>query len=136
MRRAIGFIIAIATTAWLQVTSAATQTDAQRKQVEEAQKQVVAQLKPTLPRKIDEITTMIDVTSSGVILAYTFMIDTTNFKVMPNFIELGQRNTTSGVCKTEVMVNAMKLGAVYQYVYVDPEKKPLGQFDVKATDCA
>jgi hypothetical protein len=136
MRRAIRLIIAIAAAAALQATPAATQTDAQRKQVEEAQKKVVAQLKPTLPRKIDEITTMIDVGSSGVILAYTFMVDTTNFKVMPSFTELARKNTTSGVCKTEDMVSAMKLGAVYQYIYVDSEKKPLGQFDVKSTDCA
>jgi hypothetical protein len=88
MRRAIGLIIAIAAAAFLQATPAATQTDSQRKQVEEGQKMAVAQLKPTLPRKIDEITTMIDVASSGVILAYTYQVDTTKFKMPPNFIDL------------------------------------------------
>jgi hypothetical protein len=136
MRRAVGLIIASAAVASLQATPAATQTDAQRKQVEEGQKQVVAQIKPTLPRKIDEVTTLIDVASSGVILAYTFSVDTTNYKLAANFIELVRKNNTPAVCKTEVMVSAMKLGAVYQYIYVDLEKKPLGQFDVKSTDCA
>jgi hypothetical protein len=47
-----------------------------------------------------------------------------------------KKNTTGAVCKTDAMINAMKLGAVYQYIYVDPDKKPLGQFDVKSADCA
>jgi hypothetical protein len=136
MRKAMGLIIASAAVASLQATPAATQTDAQRKQVEEGQKQVVAQIKPTLPRKVDEVTTLIDVASSGVTLAYTFSVDTTNYKLAANFIELVRKNNTPAVCKNEVMVSAMKLGAVYQYTYVDLEKKPLGQFDVKSTDCA
>ena len=136
MRRVASSIVAVAFALSLSALPAAAQSDEQRKQVEAAQAEAVKQLKPTLPRKIDDITTMIDVASSGVILAYTYAVDTTKFKMMPNFIELVQKNTTSTVCKTEILVNAMKLGAVYQYTYVDLEKKPLGQFDVKSTDCA
>ena len=136
MRRVASSIVAVAFALSLSALPAAAQSDEQRKQVEAAQAEAVKQLKPTLPRKIADITTMIDVASSGVILAYTYAVDTTKFKMMPNFIELVQKNTTSTVCKTEILVNAMKLGAVYQYIYVDPDKKPLGQFDVKSTDCA
>jgi hypothetical protein len=39
------------------------------------------------------------------------------------------------VCKTEVLVNAMKLGAVYRYIYFDPQGRSLGSFDVKSSDC-
>ena len=115
---------------------AGAQSDTQRKVIELAQKEAVKQLKAKLPQKIDEATTLIDVASSGVILAYTFSIDTTTRKPMPNFIELVQKNATATVCKTDGMVKAMKVGAVYRYIYVDAQAKPLGQFDVKSTDCA
>ena len=136
MRRTFLMLGAVAAVSLLAVPAAA-QSDAQRKEIELAQKEAAKQLKAKLPQKIDEATTLIDVASSGVVLAYTFSIDTTKFKQMPpNFIELVRKNTTATVCKTDGMVNAMKAGAAYRYIYVDPQSKPLGRFDVKSTDCA
>jgi hypothetical protein len=137
MKSVHGIIVAVAISAvgWMQVPAVA-QTAEQTKQVEEGQKQAAAQLKPTLPRKIDELTTMTDVSAIGVVLAYTYAVDTTKFKMVPNFIDLVRKNTTAVVCKTEVLANAMKLGAVYRYIYVDPQTQPLGTFDVKSADCA
>src|SRR5262249_24836247 len=100
MRRTL---VAVAAVSLLAVPAAA-QSDAQRKEIELAQKEAAKQLKAKLPQKIDEATTLIDVASSGVVLAYTFSIDTTKFKQMPpNFIELVRKNTTATVCKTDGM---------------------------------
>jgi hypothetical protein len=136
MRRVASSIVAFAVALSLSALPAAAQSDAQRKQIEEAQKEVVKQIKPTLPRKLDEITTLTDIASSGVILAYTYSLDTAKLTTVPNVMALLQKNTTSQMCKTEAMANALKLGAVYQYIYVDLQSKPLGQFEVKSTDCA
>src|SRR5215467_6947738 len=80
---------------------AGAQSDTQRKVIELAQKEAVKQLKAKLPQKIDEATTLIDVASSGVILAYSYSIDTTTRKTIPNFIELVRKSATATVCKTE-----------------------------------
>src|SRR5215475_903782 len=108
MRRTFLILGAVAAVCLLAVRAAA-QSDTQRKEIELAQKEAVKQLKAKLPQKIDDATTLIDVASSGVVLAYTFSIDTTTRKPISNFIELVRKNTTATVCKTDGMVKAMKV---------------------------
>jgi len=120
---------------WLPAVPAAAQSDADRKVIEAGQKEGVKRIKPTLPQKIDDFTTLVDVVASGVILTYTFSVDTTKFKMMPDFIERVRKNSTSTACKNDSMVKVMKMGAIYRYTYFDPKSQPLGQFDVKSTDC-
>jgi len=134
LKRTFLLLGAVAAVCLLAVPAAA-QSDEQRKEVEEAQKKAVEEIKPTLPKKIDEITTLIDIAAYGVILAYTYSINTAKFKMMPDFIERVRKNTTLTVCKNDDLVQAMKLGAIYQYIYFDPKSKPLGRFDVKSTEC-
>ena len=136
MRHADSFIVTVVIAVWLHAIPVAAQSPIETQKVEQAQKQAVVELRPTLPRKIDEMTTMTDVAASGVVLSYTYVVEFTKFEMPSNFIKLVQKNTTSIVCKTESLMDAMKLGAVYRYIYVDPQSKPLGQFDVKLKDCA
>ena len=123
MRRTFPVLGAVAAVCLLAVPAGA-QSETQRKEIELAQKEAVKQLKAKLPQKIDDATTLIDVASSGVILAYTYLIDTTTRKPIPNFIELVRKNATATVCKTDGMVKAMKVGAAYRYIYVDANRSP------------
>jgi hypothetical protein len=116
--------------------SKAQPSSAELKQVEEEQRLAAAQLKPTLPRKLDTITTLIDAVATGGVLAYTYTLDTSKFTMDAEFIQRVRKSTTTTVCKNEQLASSMKRGAVYRYIYLDPQSKPLGNFDVKTTDCA
>jgi hypothetical protein len=104
-------------------------------QVQEGFKHVVARIRPTLPKNIDAATTLVDISSAGMILTYRYTIDDDNYELLPNFMRVAQRTTTSLVCNTEEMKVAMKAGAVYEYRYTDGNSKSLGGFVVTTADC-
>jgi hypothetical protein len=104
-------------------------------QVKEGFKHVVAQIRPTLPKPIDAATTLIDVSSAGMILSYRYKVDNDNFELVPNFMRTAQRTTTALICNAEDMKGAMKAGAVYEYRYTDGNSKSLGGFVVTTADC-
>ncbi len=103
--------------------------------IEEGFRMAEAKIRPTLPKKIDDVTTLTDVTHSGVVLTYHYRVDSDNFTVLPNFIQLVQKSATEMACKTEDMKKAMNLGGIFQYTYSDAHAKSLGTFDIKALDC-
>jgi len=104
-------------------------------QVEAGLRQAVAQIRPTLPRKMDDSTTLVDVSSNGMVLTYFYKFDSANYELLPNFMQIAQKATTGLVCKAEDMRSAMKVGAVYEYKYSDANAKILGGFVVSAADC-
>jgi hypothetical protein len=104
-------------------------------QVGEGFKYVVAQIRPTLPKAIDDATTLVDVSSAGMILTHRYKVDIENFDLVPDFMRMAQGTTTTLICNTEDMKTAMKAGAVYEYSYSDGNSKSLGGFVVTAADC-
>jgi hypothetical protein len=104
-------------------------------QIEEGFKQATAQIKATVPRKIDAGTTLTDVSYSGAVLTYYYQLDTDNYDLQPNFLVVVKKNTTEQVCNTAAMKETIQLGGVYRYSYSDAHAKSLGTFDVKGTDC-
>src|SRR5882724_3554344 len=104
-------------------------------QVGEGFKHIVAQIRPTLPKAIDGATTLVDVSSAGMVLTYRYKVDSENFELLPNFMRVAQRMTTSLICNTEDMKAAMKAGAVYEYSYSDTKSKSLGGFVATTSDC-
>jgi hypothetical protein len=104
-------------------------------QVAEGFRQAVARIRPTLPRKIDAATTLQDVSSRGMVLTYRYSVDRDNYELLPNFMQVAQRTTTSLVCNTQDMKSAMKAGAVYEYNYSDGKANSLGGFVVTSADC-
>jgi multidrug efflux pump subunit AcrB len=69
-------------------------------QVKDGFKHAVARIHPTLPKKVDDAITLTDVSSSGMILTYHYNVDTDNYELLSNFIQVAQRATTSLVCNT------------------------------------
>jgi hypothetical protein len=104
-------------------------------QVGEGFKHIVAQMRPTLPKAIDAATTLVDVSTAGMVLTYRYTVDSENFELVPNFMRVAQRTTTSLICNTEDMKAAMKAGAVYEYRYSDANSRSLGGFVVTKADC-
>jgi hypothetical protein len=104
-------------------------------QVGEGFKYVVAQIRPSLPKSIDDATTLVDVSSAGMILTYRYKVDIENFELVHDFMRIAQRTTTTLICNTEDMKTAMKAGAIYEYSYRDGNSKSLGGFVVTAADC-
>jgi hypothetical protein len=104
-------------------------------QVEEGFRLAVARIRPTLPKKVDNATTLRDVSSRGMVLTYRYSVDQDNYELLPNYMQVAQRATTSLVCNTEDMKSAMKAGAVYAYNYSDGKSNSLGGFVVTSADC-
>jgi hypothetical protein len=94
-----------------------------------------ARIRPTLPKRIDDATTLTDVSSWGMVLTYYYTVDSDNYELLPNYMKVAQGVTTGLACNTEDMKGAMKAGAIYEYNYSDGKSKPLGGFVVKSADC-
>ncbi len=102
-------------------------------QIEEASRRAEAELRPTLPKQIDDVTTLIDVAYSGVVMTYYYRIDSDNHAVLPNFLQLVQKSATEVACKN--VKETMNAGGIFRFNYSDAHSKPLGTFDIKAADC-
>jgi len=115
------------------ISSASSQTITN---VEESFKKATEEIRPTLPKKVDQITTWTGVSHSGTSLKYDFKLDLKSAELPPNALSLIRQNTVKQVCQTSTVVNAMKAGGVYIYKYQTADAKSLGQFEVRSKDCA
>jgi hypothetical protein len=104
-------------------------------QVQQGLKLAAARVRPTLPKKVDDATTLTEVSSAGMVLTYHYVVDRDNFELLPNFMQTAQRITTSLLCNTEDTKGAMKAGAAYEYKYSDTASQSLGGFAVTSADC-
>jgi hypothetical protein len=104
-------------------------------QVEQGFRIAVARIRPMLPKKIDDATTLRDVSSTGMVMTHRYSVDNDNYELLPNYMRVAQQVTTNLVCNTEDMKSAMKAGAVYEYKYSDGKSNSLGGFVVTSADC-
>lgn len=104
-------------------------------EVEKGLKLAVARIRPTLPKKVDDATTLSDISSSGMVLTYFYTVDGENYELLPNYMKVAQGVTTGLACNTEDMRSAMTAGATYEYNFSDGKSKSLGGFVVKSADC-
>ena len=129
-------VIAAALVAWVTFrTLTAPSAESLTRQVEDGVKVAAEELHARMPRKIDKMTTLVDVTSSGVVMTYHYKIDSNDYEVPPNFMKLVETIIIKDVCKSPDTKSAMKEGAVYAYSYINSDTKPLGTFIIKDGDC-
>jgi hypothetical protein len=93
-----------------------------------------------LPQKIDDYTTLIAVTPSGVTLTYSYILDLSDLKkagvnVNDAFMKAVRSNTTKIDCNNPKVVQAFKRGVIYHYIYFDTHAKQIGTFDVTSDSC-
>jgi hypothetical protein len=87
-----------------------------------------------LPKKIDDMTTLVDLTISGATTTYHYILNTNNYLLDPGYKSSLQKTVMGNVCAS-TMTSTMKHGAIYEYRYVDPSGKPIINFAVRAGDC-
>jgi len=100
----------------------------------EAQSLSAARVKATLPKKVDEATTLVDISAQDARLTYFYEVDDVNYSIGPDFASIVRKNVTDSVCKSTV-VNTMRLGARYIYTYHDTKKRSLTSFETRLEDC-
>ena len=96
--------------------------------LEQDLKRLEADMKKTLPRKINDITTLEDVKYERSKTIYWLVIDTEGRTFDPGALEQSARDS---ICANTELVRAMKeKGFTYEYHYVSKDRKPVAGFTV------
>jgi hypothetical protein len=106
-----------------------------RDQVEEGFMRAAERVRPTLPRRVDDATTLVDVSNAGMVLTYHYMVDSENYELIPNFMQTARQEAIGLVCNTEDTKAAMEAGGTYEFNYRNGESQSLGGFVVSSADC-
>lgn len=94
------------------------------------------EVRPTLPKKVDEITTLVGITHSGPRLRYELVVDAGKGRQLPaDFISRMKKEVAPKVCASN-MKSSLDLGASYEYNYRDQTQSLLGSFVLIDSDCA
>jgi hypothetical protein len=96
---------------------------------------VVNQLKPNLPKKIDGVTTLIDVWHSGKQITYLYEVDTHGRQIPSNFTAIARNEVVPKVCGSDMKDGIVNYGITYVYRYNLPNGSRAGEFAVTASDC-
>jgi len=95
---------------------------------------VVDQLKPALPKKVDEVTTLIDVWHAGKQMTY-LEVDTRGKQIPSNFAAVARKEIVPKVCGSSMKDGMVSYGITYVYRYDLPNGARMGEFAVNASDC-
>jgi hypothetical protein len=104
-------------------------------QVEEGLKRAGERVRPALPKRVDDATTLTDVSSAGTVLTYHYIVDMDKYELLPNFMQVTRGEAISLICNTEDMKAAMEAGAIYEFNYRDGKLQSLGGFVVTSANC-
>lgn len=93
-------------------------------------------LNAQLPATIDDITTLVSVTSDAETLIYNYEIaaDLSNVD-MPGYRNEIQRHLLTNVCTSPEMLNDMKIGVMFKYVYRSTDLTPILEFKIDSDVC-
>jgi|SRR6185437_2185094 hypothetical protein len=92
-------------------------------------------IRPKLPMKVDDVTTLVRVHHSRKVFMYDYKVGVTAAQMPSNGIELVRGTTKTSVCAKKEMVASMRAGGAYQYIYFDKDEKYLGSFQLMKDDC-
>ena len=92
-------------------------------------------VRPTLPKRVDDATTLMDVSNTGTVLTYRYMVDSDNYELIPNFMQVARQRAIGLACNTEDTKAAMEAGGTYEFNYSDGKFQSLGGFVVTSADC-
>jgi len=103
--------------------------------VDERLTKVVNELKPALPKKIDELTTLIDVWHVGKQVTYLYEIDLGGRQIPSNFVTVARNAIVPRVCGSDMKYGLVNDGVTYVYRYNLHGGLQAGEFTVTASDC-
>lgn len=96
---------------------------------------VVQQVKPTLPKKLNEAMSMIDISLNDHRLTQVYAIDTTKADLTPERLTRLRENLRSQTCQDSDMRKTLNSGVTYEYSYLDTSSKPVLNLVVSAESC-
>jgi hypothetical protein len=93
-------------------------------------------IRPTLPKKIDELTTLVAIRHAGSKVQFDMVVDLSKAASKPttSFASQMRALVLPKVCNSE-MVQSLRIGASYEYVYRDQKSNDLGGFIISNSDC-
>jgi hypothetical protein len=93
-------------------------------------------IRPTLPKKIDEITTLVAIHHAGTKVQYDVVVDLSKVASRPtaSFIQQLRTLGLQTVCNSE-MVHSLRFGASYEYLFRDEKSNDLGSYIISNSDC-
>jgi hypothetical protein len=93
-------------------------------------------IRPTLPKKIDELTTMVAIRHAGSKVQFDAVVDLSKAASRPtaSFASQMRALVLPKVCNSE-MVQSLRIGVSYEYVYRDQKSNDLGSFIISNSDC-
>jgi hypothetical protein len=92
------------------------------------------QIRTTLPRKVDDLTTLVAVSHSGKVFTYTYELSLESLSIED--LNSIKKSTIAQGCASDKVKLSLKIGAVMRYSYQNAAGHPLGSFDVVKGDCA
>ena len=95
--------------------------------------QVVRQIRPVLPKRIDQLTTMVNIEAAGPVLNYYYKVDADANALPADARETIEREVRANVCGTPQMSQTIGYGGVYHYHYADQAGRPI--HDVRIDHC-
>jgi hypothetical protein len=96
----------------------------------------VNEIKRALPKKIDEVTTLIDVWHVGKEMTYLYEIDLGGRQISSNFVTVVRKSVVPRVCGSSMRDGLVNDGVTYMYRYNLPGGATVASFTVTASDCS
>lgn len=104
--------------------------------LEEVQAAVAKQLRKQLPMKMDKITTLQSVVSSGSLLIYNYTINLRESGIdHTTFISRMKDNLKTNVCEQKEMAETIKYGGRYMYSYMGVDGIVIGSIKIGKKEC-
>jgi hypothetical protein len=104
----------------------------ERQELASGFQQAVQEIKPTLPRQLDEVTTLVDVASDDITMIYNH---TLTLNLTPVIQEKLTEHLRKTVCGNEAMRPTLLWGATYRYSYQDKDGNPLTAIEINGREC-
>jgi hypothetical protein len=89
-----------------------------------------------LPKKIDELTTLVAVHHTGRKVQFDLVVDLGKAVLKPttSFVSQLRALALPKICNSE-MVQSLRIGASYEYIYRDEKSNVLGSYIISNSDC-
>lgn len=105
-------------------------------QLERDFEKVYPQYRSRLPIRIDDHTTLVDLSYRGHVFRLRHLVEAERSKAAAIAAsEQARKAMLAKVCADEDMRATMKYGAIYEYQYLDRQSRLLGSFDIRNADC-
>jgi hypothetical protein len=95
----------------------------------------VNEIKHALPKKVDQLTTLIDVWHVGKEVTYLYELDVGSRQIPSNFVTVARKAIVPKVCGSSMRDGLVNEGVSYVYRYNLPGSATVASFTVTASDC-